>query len=79
MKKKKIDLSQFMLDDADLKQMRHLDKKTMKTDPNYQQNKRVNLEYYNESDLEDVGADDYSDCDGREELETLGDIGMDIY
>ena len=79
MKKNKIDLSQFMLDDADLKQMRNLDKKTMKTDPNYQQNKRVNLEYYNESDLEDVGTDDYSDCDGREELETLGDIGMDIY
>ena len=32
MKKNKIDLSQFMLDDADLKQMRNLDKKTMKTD-----------------------------------------------
>ena len=60
-----------MLNDEDLKQMRHLDKKTMKTDPNYQQNKRVNLEYYNESDLEDIGTDDYSDCDGREELETL--------
>ena len=56
--KKKIDLSQFMLNDEDLKQMRHLDKKTMKTDPNYQQNKRVNLEYYNESDLEDIGVDD---------------------
>tara|TARA_A100001011_G_scaffold98595_1_gene103778 strand:- start:1029 stop:1268 length:240 start_codon:yes stop_codon:yes gene_type:complete len=79
MNKKKIDLSQFMLNDNDLKQMRSIDKKTMKTDPNYQKNKRVNLEYYNESDLEDVGADDYSDCDGREELETLGDIGMDIY
>ena len=56
MKKNKIDLSQFMLDDADLKQMRNLDKKTMKTDPNYQQNKRVNLEYYNEADLEDIGV-----------------------
>ena len=43
MKKNKIDLSQFMLDDADLKQMRNLDKKTMKTDPNYKKNKRVNL------------------------------------
>ena len=31
MKKNKIDLSQFMLNDEDLKQMRHLDKKTMKT------------------------------------------------
>jgi len=29
--------------------------------------------------LENNGLDDYSDCDGREELETLGDAGMDIY
>ena len=81
--KKKIDMAEFMkecmLTNNDKKQMRSLDKITMKTDPNYQQNKRVNLEYYNESDLEDIGTDDYSDCDGREELETLGDIGMDIY
>ena len=80
---KKIDMAEFMkecmLTNNDKKQMRSLDKITMKTDPNYQQNKRVNLEYYNESDLEDIGVDDYSDCDGREELETLGDIGMDIY
>ena len=76
---KKIDLSQFMLNDSDLKQMRNLDKKTMKTDPNYKKNKRVNLEYYNESDLEDIGTDDYSDCDGREEVEILSDVGMDIY
>ena len=48
---KKIDLSQFMLNDSDLKQMRNLDKKTMKTDTKYKKNKRVNLEYYNESDL----------------------------
>tara|TARA_B100000287_G_C20519692_1_gene736412 strand:+ start:289 stop:540 length:252 start_codon:yes stop_codon:yes gene_type:complete len=79
LKKIDIDLSQFMLDKDDMKQMRSLDNKTMKTDPNYQSNKRVNLEYYNEDELEDVGVDDYSDCDGREELETLGDIGMDIY
>ena len=79
LKKIDIDLSQFMLDKHDMKQMRSLDNITMKTDPNYQNNKRVNLEYYNEDELEDVGVDDYSDCDGREELETLGDIGMDIY
>ena len=52
--------------------------KNNEDESNYQQNKRVNLEYYNESDLEDIGTDDYSDCDGREELETLGDIGMDV-
>ena len=80
---KKIDMAEFMkecmLTNNDKKQMRSLDKITMKTDPNYQQNKRVNLEYYNEDELEDIGVDDYSDCDGREELETLGDAGMDIY
>jgi hypothetical protein len=79
----KIDMAQFMKDcmltNNDKKQMRSLDNKTMKSDPNYQSNKRVNLEYYAEDELEDVGVDDYSDCDGREELETLGDVGMDVY
>jgi len=79
MKNKKIDLSQFMLDEEDEKQMKSLDNKTMKDDPNYPKNKRVNLEYYNQDELEDVGVDDYSDCDGREEIETLSDAGMDIY
>jgi|TARA_Y100000031_G_C8184925_1_gene368443 hypothetical protein len=77
--KKKIDLSQFMLTDDDKKQMKSIDKKTMKDDPNYPKNKRVNLEYYAEEDLDDIGVDDYSDCDGREEVETLSDAGMDIY
>tara|TARA_B100000287_G_scaffold306232_1_gene289357 strand:+ start:60 stop:299 length:240 start_codon:yes stop_codon:yes gene_type:complete len=79
MKIKKIDLSQFMLDKEDEKRMKSLDNKTMKDDPNYPKNKRVNLEYYNQDELEDVGVDDYSDCDGREEIETLSDAGMDIY
>ena len=68
-----------MLDEEDEKQMKSLDNKTMKDDPNYPKNKRVNLEYYNQDELEDVGVDDYSDCDGREEIETLSDAGMDIY
>ena len=80
---KKIDMAEFMkeckLTNHDKKRMRSLDKITMKTDPNYQKNKRVNLEYYNEDELEDIGVDDYSDCYGREELDTLGDAGMDIY
>ena len=80
---KKIDMAEFMkeckLTNHDKKQMRSLDKITMKTDPNYQKNKRVNLEYYNEDELEDIGVDDYSECDGREDLKTLGDIGMDVY
>jgi len=80
---KKIDMAKFMkecmLTNDDKKQMRSLDNKTMKDDPNYPKNKRVNLEYYNEEELEDIAVDDYSDCDGREELETLGDLGMDVY
>ena len=72
-------MSQFELSKDDIRQMKTMDEKTMKDDPNYPKNKRVNLEYYAEDELEDVGTDDYSDCDGREELETLGDAGMDIY
>ena len=79
MKNKTIDLSQFMLDENDEKLMKSLDNKTMKDNPNYPKNKRVNLEYYNQDELDDVGVDDYSDCDGREEIETLSDAGMDIY
>jgi len=77
-KKINIDMSQFELSKDDIKQMRSIDKKTLSS-PNYKKNKRVDLEYYAEDELEDVGTDDYSDCDGREELETLGDAGMDIY
>ena len=81
--KKKIDMAQFMKDcmltNNDKKQMRSLDDKTMKDDPNYPKNKRVNLEYYNEDELDDIAVDDYSDCDGREDVETLGDLGMDVY
>ena len=77
--KKKIDMSQFELTKDDIKQMKSIDEKTMKDDPNYPKNKRVNLEYYAEDELDAIGVDDYSDCDGREEVETLGDAGMDIY
>lgn len=52
-----------MLTNNDKKQMRSLDKKTIKSDPNYKNNKRVNLEYYNEDELEDTGMDNYSDSD----------------
>ena len=82
MKKKikvqKIDLSQFMLDKEDEKQLKSLDKLSPLSE-NYKNNKRVNLEYFNEDELDDVAVDDYSDCDGREDIETLGDVGMDVY
>ena len=80
---KKIDMAKFMkecmLTNDDKKQMRSLDNKTMKDDPNYPKNKRVNLDYFNEGELDDIAVDDYSECDGREDLKTLGDIGMDVY
>ena len=76
--KKKIDMKQFELTKDDIKQMKSIDEKTL-SDPNYKKNKRVNLEYYAEDELDDFGVDDYSDCDGREEIETLGDAGMDIW
>ena len=74
----KIDMQQFELTKDDMKQMKSIDEKTI-SDPNYKKNKKVNLEYYAEDELDDFGVDDYSDCDGREEIETLGDAGMDIY
>ena len=76
--KKKIDMKQFELTKDDMKQMKSIDEKTL-SDPNYKKNKKVNLEYYAEDELDDFGVDDYSDCDGREEIETLGDAGMDIW
>ena len=77
-KNKKIDLSQFMLDVDAQRQLKSLDKLSPLSE-NYDNNRRVNLAYYNEDDLDDVAVDDYSDCDGRENIETLGDIGMDVY
>ena len=77
-KVKKIDLSQFMLDKNDERQLKSLDKLSPMSE-NFKNNRRVNLDYYNEDELDDVATDDYSDCDGRENVETLGDIGMDVY
>ena len=45
----------------------------------HHENKRVNLDYFNEGELDDTAVNDYSECDGREDLKTLGDIGMDVY
>jgi hypothetical protein len=77
-KKIEIDLSQFELTADDKKQLKSLDKIST-ISPNYYDNKRVNLDYYNEDELDDVAVDDYSECDGREKIETLGDIGMGIF
>ena len=78
MKTKTIDISQFELTADDKRQMKSMDKHLSST-PNYKENKRVNLDYFNEGELDDIAVDDYSECDGREDLKTLGDIGMDVY
>ena len=78
MKTKTIDISQFELTADDKRQMKSMDKHSSST-PNYKENKRVNLDYFNEDELDDIAVNDYSDCDGREDLKTLGDIGMDVY
>ena len=57
-KNKKIDLSQFMLDADDQRQLKSLDKLSPLSE-NYDNNRRVNLDYYNEDDLDDVAVDDY--------------------
>ncbi len=77
-KTKTIDISQFELTADDKRQMKSMDKHSSST-PNYKENKRVNLDYFNEGELDDIAVDDYSECDGREDLKTLGDIGMDVY
>ena len=77
-KNKKIDITQFMINDEDKKQLKSLDKLSPLSE-NFKNNRRVNLDYYNEDELDDVATDDYSDCDGREDIETLGDVGMDVY
>ena len=78
MKTKTIDISQFELTADDKRQIKSMDKHSSST-PNYKENKRVNLDYFNEDELDDIAVDDYSECDGREDLKTLGDIGMDVY
>ena len=78
MKTKTIDISQFELTADDKRQIKSMDKHSSST-PNYKENKRVNLDYFNEGELDDIAVDDYSECDGREDLKTLGDIGMDVY
>ena len=71
--KKKIDMKQFMLDceltNEDKRRMKSIDKKTMKDDPNYPKNKKVNLEYYAEDELDDAR------WFSRQELDDFGEWG----
>ena len=75
---KKIDLSQFMLDEDDQMMMKKMDKKSS---PDEDIKPSVNLDMLDEATLEEniTSAGDYYDYDGRESIDSLDDIGMDIY
>ena len=75
---KKIDLSQFMLNEEDEMMMEKMDKKSL---PDEDIKPSVNLDMMDEATLEEniTSAGDYYDYDGRETIDSLEDIGMDIY
>ena len=75
---KKIDLSQFMLDEDDEMMMEKMDKKSL---PDEDIKPSVNLDMLDEATLEEniTSAGDYYDYDGRETIDDLNDLGMDIY
>jgi len=75
---KKIDLNQFMLNEDDERLMENMNKKC-EGDTNIKPS--VNLDMMDEATLEEniTSAGDYYDYDGRETIDSLEDIGMDIY
>ena len=75
---KTIDLSQFMLNEEDEMLMDNMDKKSL---PDENIKPSVNLDMFDEDTLQDniTAVGDYHDYDGREEIDSLEDIGMDIY
>ena len=75
---KTIDLNQFMLNEDDERLMENMNKKC-EGDTNIKPS--VNLDMMDEATLEEniTAAGDYYDYDGRETIDNLGDIGMDIY
>ena len=75
---KEIDLSQFMLNEEDEMMMEKMDKKSL---PDEDIKPSVNLDMLDEATLEEniTSAGDYYDYDGRETIDDLNDLGMDIY
>ena len=75
---KKIDLSQFMLDEDDEMMMEKMDKKSL---PDEDIKPSVNLDMMDEAPLEEniTSAGDQYDYDGRETIDDLNALGMDIY
>ena len=75
---KTIDLNQFMLNEDDERLMENINKKC-EGDTNIKPS--INLDMMDEATLEEniTSAGDYYDYDGRETIDSLEDIGMDIY
>ena len=75
---KKIDFSQFLLTEDDEMMLKKMDKKSL---PDEDIKPSVNLDMLDEATLEEniTSAGDYYDYDGRESIDNLEDIGMDIY
>ena len=75
---KTIDLNQFMLNEDDERLMENMNKKC-EGDNNIKPS--VNLDMMDEATLEEniTSAGDYYDYDGRETIDDLNDLGMDIY
>ena len=74
---KKIDLSQFMLDEDDEMMMDKMDKKSL---PDEDIKPSVNLDMMDEATLEEniTSAGDYYDYDGRETIDDLNDLGISV-
>ena len=75
---KKIDLNQFMLNEDDERMMDNMNKKCS-GDNDIKPS--INLDLMDEATLEEniTAYGDYNDYDGRETIDSLDDIGMDIY
>ena len=75
---KTIDLNQFMLNEDDERMMDNMNKKCS-GDNDIKPS--VNLDLMDEATLEEniTAYGDYNDYDGRETIDSLDDLGMDIY
>ena len=73
-----IDMNQFMLNEDDEMMMESMNKRCS---PDEDIKPSVNLDLMDEATLEDniTAVGDYNDYDGRETIDSLDDLGMDIY
>ena len=76
--KNPIDINQFMLNEDDEMLMENMNKKC---NGDNDIKPSVNLDLMDEATLEEniTAYGDYNDYDGRETIDSLDDLGMDIY